>query len=255
MSKKKKSIFKKINELKSTECKKIIIDGIKTNYTITTEGHVISDNYARTGKRKYLSEAMDEDGYCRVILYINKKARCLQVHRLVALMFIPNPENKAEVNHKNGITWDNRVSNLEWVTQHENIIHAWKNGLASASTCDKHPNSVYSNKQIKKVCKHLEENKLSMREISKKTLVSYTVVKQIRNHIIWNDISKDFNIDNYSIDTKEKFTSEQIHRVCKLLSENVKQSDISEITGIPYATIHAIFKRKIRTNISKDYSF
>ena len=94
-----------------------------------------------------------------------------------------------------------------------------------------------------------------MREISKKTLVSYTVVKQIRNHIIWNDISKDFNIDNYSIDTKEKFTSEQIHRVCKLLSENVKQSDISEITGIPYATIHAIFKRKIRTNISKDYSF
>lgn len=51
------------------------------------------------------------------------------VSRLVATAFIPNPENKEEVNHKNGNPLDNSAGNLEWVTRSENIRHAFKNGL------------------------------------------------------------------------------------------------------------------------------
>lgn len=65
----------------------------------------------------------------RVKLWKNKKMTTHLVSRLIAQTFIPNPENKDYVNHKNGNPLDNSVENLEWVTRSENIRHAFKNGL------------------------------------------------------------------------------------------------------------------------------
>jgi len=67
--------------------------------------------------------------YEYVILSKNKKTRKKYVHQLVAEAFIPNPENKPQINHINGIKTDNRLENLEWVTRSENMQHAYRNNL------------------------------------------------------------------------------------------------------------------------------
>lgn len=78
---------------------------------------------------RLLTGAINRYGYVSVVLIKDKKVKNTRMHRLIAETFIPNPKNKNQVNHINGIKTDNRVENLEWVSNHENVIHAWENGL------------------------------------------------------------------------------------------------------------------------------
>lgn len=107
----------------------VTLEEISKKYIITKNGKYFGKTYGRE-----LSYITDRNGYLRVNLWINGKAKQMGIHRLVAIFYIDNPDNKPQVNHINGIKTDNRVENLEWNTVSENAIHALKMGLRKDHT-------------------------------------------------------------------------------------------------------------------------
>ena len=77
----------------------------------------------RGNKNKRRFGDTSDKGYKRIIVRENDKMHTVFVHKLVALAYIPNPDNKPQINHKNGNKTDNRPENLEWCTNRENLYH------------------------------------------------------------------------------------------------------------------------------------
>ena len=101
------------------------IEGFE-KYQISSYGRVKSYH---NNKQIYLKPRKNNRGYYLVNLYNNNIKKTFTIHRLVSKAFIPNPENKTEANHLNGIKTDNQVTNLDWATHKENIHHGWQTGL------------------------------------------------------------------------------------------------------------------------------
>lgn len=100
------------------------IEGTDGEYQVSDTGLVKT---TKTGR--VLRPAVSRHGYERVCLFKMDRERRYRVHRLVAMAFIPNPDNLPQVNHKDGNKRNNHVSNLEWITNEDNMHHAKEHGL------------------------------------------------------------------------------------------------------------------------------
>lgn len=111
-----------------------IVDGFE-DYEISNYGVVRRIRYNNAGNKKqytipyYIKPKLDKDGYVKYTLCKKQKNKSIFAHKLVALNFIPNPENKPQVNHIDGNKENNYVGNLEWNTIQENNLHALRTGL------------------------------------------------------------------------------------------------------------------------------
>lgn len=148
------------------------INGYENEYQISNLGNVRSldkkvncgyNSFAiKNGKVLKLHQSLK---YKYIMLSSNNKQKMYRVHILVAKAFIPNPQNKTQVNHKNGNKLDNRVENLEWVTPKENLIHAWKNKLNKRGE----PKEIFQYDKTEKFIRKYE----SAKEASRQTRIDH----------------------------------------------------------------------------------
>lgn len=174
-------------------------------------------------------------------------------HRIVADAWLPNPENKEQVNHKNCDKSDNRVSNLEWVTSSENSVHAFENGrLVFNGNCGEDSNlTKYSESQIREVCELLMEGCRNV-DISKRTGISTAYIKNLKAKKQWKNIT-----ESYEFPVKSKLVSEATVRwICKQILLGKGNTEILHLSTSTTLTLHAIKSIRYKTSymsISKDY--
>lgn len=161
------------------------VKGFEGLYQVSNLGNVKRLISQRVFAERLIGRTIDRYGYVKRVLSKDGKNNHFTEHRLVAIAFIDNPDNKATVNHINGIKTDNRVENLEWNTIIENHQHAIDNGLKDQKGIKHHK------------CKLTEEQVLEIREIgfsqtrmslSKKYGVSRTNILGIIRGKFWKHI-------------------------------------------------------------------
>jgi len=212
--------------------KDIYIDGIKTFYAIDDEGDIINKNtgdyiYGWIGKRGYRVVSLRVDPSNPVPRFIKK-----QVHRLVAETFIPNPDNKPQVNHKDGNKLNNWTSNLEWATNKENYDHARAHGLIK--TCDDLSYATVDNKTVEKICELLEKGYSNIDIIKYIGLPNDQhgkgLITRIRTGKSWKDISDKY--DFIKTGSLKKVPDEVIHQICKCIELNMPVKAIFNEIGL-----------------------
>lgn len=166
-------------------------------YEIGSEGSIICIN-RHNGKKKKMKQ-YDQRGYRYVFLFYDGKRFKKTTHRLVAQHFIPNPENKPQINHKNGVRSDNRVENLEWATSKENIRHSFdcngrkmseyqKMKIGDSGRGSKNHKTTLTESIVREILIMLSK-KVKRKEICKTFHASKSVVAHIAQRRSWKHVT------------------------------------------------------------------
>lgn len=145
-----------------------------------------TDGKIRNAKtQKIYKTFVNKNGYEQICVSLGHRNRkkVFRVHRAILETFMPNPENKPEVNHKDGNKLNNHVSNLEWATESENIRHAYDNGLASALRGTENPWAKLTAEDVLYIREHYipYDSVYGARALGRKFGVNKNTIRNIAN--------------------------------------------------------------------------
>jgi hypothetical protein len=209
-----------------------IIDGTDGKYKITSDGKVIS-LWNRKGSKEYVRKPIKNLGYNIITIRINGIRLRKKIARLVAHAFIPNPLGLPQVNHINGIRDDNRIENLEWVTNQQNIIHARNNGLLSICKIDM---------KIADNIRDLYNSGKSLNELRDLYNLSKQNLSFIVRNETWINPNYSYKYNNTGIEKINYKIAEEIRGLYKL--GGLSHNDISNRYGISRRSVGNIINKK-----------
>lgn len=215
---------------------------------------VNSRNGKRLVKGQILKQWIDKDGYCRVTLNLNQRKKHYGIHRLVALSFIKNPENKPQVNHKDGNKQNNRVDNLEWLTNKENVVHAFSIGLNEGIKGEENVNAKLAESDVVNIYNLYKTNKYSMKDLADKFNTSETNVYDIVNRKKWKHLNLGEPITRDMLDSFLYNDKKIIDKVISMYSNKKSLRSIANELRISRPIVVKILKNngiKIKTNYTK----
>lgn len=169
------------------------VENLEKLYSISDFGRVKSLAKKYQGKFRedlIMKQQTDRGGYSYIMLnYPSTRLKkfCL-IHRLVALAFIPNPENKKEVNHIDGNKLNNHISNLEWVTSSENSKHALATGLDKPKRGELNGKAILTTEQVMYIKKCFIDKSKTVKELSLLFNVAKSTIENIKYNHSWNHI-------------------------------------------------------------------
>ena len=217
-----------------------MVPGVNPYYMISSYGRVW-----HMYLRKFLKPATDTKGYLFIPLSTNHGPQICRIHRLVLSAFNPVPNwQMLNVNHKNGIRNYDFIWNLEWTTQSENMVHAYKTGLNGA-----HKRGNVSDEQVHEICKLLEDRNNTINAIADKVGVPYTTVLSIQGKRAHTDISDSYNIQSRKVNSN--LTYDEVKQLCEYFEQNRKKNgetlEQCAIRGLAQIGYHNPTTREIRT--------
>jgi predicted XRE-type DNA-binding protein len=180
----------------------------------------------------------------------DKKQSVVMIHRAVLEAFIgPAPSPKHVGNHINGIKTDNRLENLEWVTQSENVRHAYSTGLKKRYHGRTNKSAVLSEEQVSEILRLIAE-RIPQKEIAQKFGVSRKLVSDIGLGKRWPHVQRPTNISAKKKHGAEVFTDAEVVEIKGLLNQKtMSKRAIARLYGVDEGTIRAIASGKTWNHI------
>lgn len=172
------------------------IPGFEGLYEISSLGNIKSlDRYVNHNstfkalkKGKILKQKINKLGYKSIVLYSKNKRFYKYIHRLVAIEFIDNPEDKQCVNHIDGNPYNNNVKNLEWSTYKENIKHALDNDLMNPPIGERCAQSKIKKADVIDIRRAYSNTGIRQSDIARIYKLDQSTVSNIINRKIWKHI-------------------------------------------------------------------
>lgn len=172
------------------------IKGYENVYEISSLGRVRSSEKEtiRNNGRKLKTNARilkthkDHNGYVRIVIFFRGSRKTHKVHRLVAEAFLDNPESKLAINHKNNDRSDNRLENLEWCTQKENMEFCKKQNRLVNKKGEEHASSVLTEIEVLEIRRLYSTGNYTTNDLGEKYNVNFSTISDITRRKTWKHI-------------------------------------------------------------------